>query len=83
MDKAKGKDKGMNETVGKDYEYNDETSFVKEDDSAMRFYGSQEEQEMAKLKESMSRSATEKFYRLMGLMKTGNMLKRAVIYHKK
>jgi len=48
----------------------------------MRFYASQEEQELARLKEAMDRSATEKFYRLMGLMKTGNMLKKAKINHK-
>lgn len=52
------------------------------EDSRMRFYSSQEEQELSRLKESMSRSATEKFYRLMGLMKTQNMLNKAKIHHK-
>jgi hypothetical protein len=59
-----------------------EISSVREDDSAMRFYASQDEQELERLKESMGRSATEKFYRLIGLMKTKNMLKKAKIYHK-
>ena len=52
------------------------------EDSAMRFYSSQEEQDLVRLKESMGRTATEKFYRLMGLMKTQNMLKKAKIHHK-
>jgi hypothetical protein len=52
------------------------------EDSAMRFYSSQEEQELIRLKESISRTATEKFYRLIGLMKTQNMLKKAKIHHK-
>lgn len=48
----------------------------------MRFYASQEEQELARLKEAMSRTATEKFYSLMGMMKIGNMMKKAKIHHK-
>jgi hypothetical protein len=64
------------------YKNNDKPSAVNEDDGAMRFYASQEEQELARLKESVGRSATEKFYRLMGLMKVGNMMKKAKIYHK-
>jgi len=68
--------------MGKSYKNDDKSPEVNEDGSAMRFYASQEEQELARLKEAMSRSATEKFYRLMGLMKTGNMLKKAKINHK-
>ena len=64
------------------YHNKEKASSVREDDSVMRFYASQDEQELVRLKESINRSATEKFYRLMGLMKTGNMLKKAKIYHK-
>jgi len=69
--------------MGKAYKNNDKNSIVNEDDGAMRFYASQEEQELARLKESMNRTATEKFYRLVGLMKVGNMMKKAIIHHKK
>ena len=68
--------------MGKSYNDNDKSPEVNEDGSAMRFYASQEEQELARLKEAMGRSATEKFYLLMGLMKTGAMLKKAKIHHK-
>lgn len=68
--------------MDKTYKNNDPVSVVNEDNSAMRFYASQEEQELERLKEDMSRSATEKFHRLMGLMKVGNMMKRATIHHK-
>ncbi|HTI11754.1 MAG TPA: hypothetical protein VL832_24440 [Puia sp.] len=61
---------------------NDLASIVNEDNSAMRFYASQEEQELERLKDDMNRSATEKFHRLMGLMKIGNMMNKAVIHHK-
>ncbi len=67
--------------MAKAYKHNvDKDSIV--NDSAMQFYASQEEQELSRLKEAMSRSATEKFYHLMGLMKTGKMLKKAKMYHK-
>ena len=68
--------------MGKAYKNNNKRSVVEEDDGAMRFYSSQEDQELERLKENMSRSATEKFHSLMGIMKTGNMLKRAIIHHK-
>jgi|GEM_PF-1605040 hypothetical protein len=64
------------------YDHTDKTSFVNEPDSAMRFYSSQEEQELERLKEDMGRTHTEKFHRLMGLMKLGRMMKKAVIHHK-
>ena len=68
--------------MAKAYENNDKVSAVNEDNGAMRFYASQEEQELARLKEAMSRTATEKFYSLMGMMKIGNMMKKAKIHHK-
>ena len=64
------------------YKHNNDTSFVNEPGSAMRFYASQEEQEMERLKEDMSRTATEKSHRLMGLMKLSRMMKKAIIHHK-
>ena len=68
--------------MGERYKNDDKPSVVKEDDSVMRFYSSQEQQDLERLKRNMSRSATEKFHALMGMMKTGNMLKKAVIHHK-
>lgn len=68
--------------MDKAYKNNDRVSVVNENNGAMRFYASQEEQELERLKENINRSATEKFYRLMGLMKTGNMMKKAIIHHK-
>jgi hypothetical protein len=69
--------------MSKPYKHEDgEPLSVNEGDGAMRFYSSQEEQELVRLKESMSRTATEKFYRLMGLMKTQLMLRQAKIHHK-
>ena len=68
--------------MDKAYENNDPVSVVNEDNGAMRFYASQEEQELERLKENISRSATEKFHRLVGLMKVGNMMKKATIHHK-
>jgi hypothetical protein len=68
--------------MGRPYKNNDDLTVVNENNSAMRFYGSQEEQELARLKENMSRSATEKFHALMSLMKAGYMMKKAIIHHK-
>ncbi len=68
--------------MGKAYKNNDQVSVVNEDDGAMRFYASQEEQELERLKENMSRSDTEKFHSLMGMMKVGAMMKKAIIHHK-
>jgi hypothetical protein len=68
--------------MAKAYKNNDKPDAVNEDDGAMRFYASQEEQELARLKEAIDLSATEKFYRLTRLMKLGNMLKKAKIHHK-
>ena len=68
--------------MAKTYKIGEKPSVVNDDDSAMRFYASQEEQEIQRLKESISRTATENFYRLMGLMKTQKMLKKAKIHHK-
>jgi hypothetical protein len=64
------------------YNHTGKTSFVKEPDSVMRFYSSQEEQELERLREDMNRTATEKFHRLMGLMKLGRIMKNAIIHHK-
>jgi hypothetical protein len=68
--------------MAKAYKHNDEISIVNEDNSAMRFYSSQEDQELQRLKENIGRTASEKFHRLMGLMKVGRMTKRAIIHHK-
>jgi hypothetical protein len=69
--------------MAKAYKHNEKPSVVQEEDTVMRFYNSQEEQELERLKRNMNRSATEKFHALMGMMKTGNMFKRAIIHHKK
>ena len=55
---------------------------VNEDNSAMRFYSSQEEQELQRLKEDMSQSYTEKFRSFVRMMKLGKLLDKAVIHHK-
>ncbi len=68
--------------MAKAYKNDDKPSVVKEDDSVIRFYASQEEQELERLKRNMNRSATEKFHAFIGMMKTGNMLKKAIIHHK-
>jgi hypothetical protein len=66
----------------KKYNYERKVSIVNEDDSAMRFYASQEEQELERLKSNMNQTATEKFHSLMSMMKIGNMMKKAIIHHK-
>jgi len=48
----------------------------------MRFYSSQEEQELARLKEAMSQSYTEKFHSFVRMMRLGNLMKKAIIHHK-
>lgn len=68
--------------MGKAYKHDEKLHEVNEDGSAMRFYASQEEQELERLKENMNHTATEKFYSLMGMMKIGNLMKKAVIRHK-
>jgi hypothetical protein len=68
--------------MGKPYDHSGKTSFVNEPASAMRFYSSQEEQELERLKEDMNRTATEKFHHLMGLMKVNRMMRNAIIHHK-
>jgi hypothetical protein len=47
--------------------------------SKMQFYSSPEEQELARLKEAINRTDTEKFYFLMTLMKMNNSMKKATI----
>jgi len=42
----------------------------------IRFYASAEEQDLARLKEALSRTPTEKFAFLMNLMKLGLSLKK-------
>lgn len=68
--------------MAKTYKTDDKLTGVNEDDSAMRFYSSQEEQELQRLKEDMSQSYTEKFRSFVRMMKLGNLLKRAIIHHK-
>ena len=78
-----GKKEAKNDkAISKEYDLSSETSFVNEDGSGMRFYASEEEQELERLKKDMNRTATEKFYSLMGMMKVGNMMKKAIIHHK-
>jgi hypothetical protein len=68
--------------MNKEYKNNDQSSVVNEDDGAMRFYASQEEQELQRLKEDMSRSDTEKFRSFVNMMKMGKLMKTAIIHHK-
>ncbi len=68
--------------MSKTYKNNDKPAVVNEDDGAMRFYASQEEQELQRLKEDISRTATEKFHSLMGMMKIGRLMKKAIIHQK-
>lgn len=48
-----------------------------------KFYASQEEQEMSRLKEALNRTGEEKFYFLMQLMKLQETFKKGIIEHKK
>jgi hypothetical protein len=64
------------------YKNNDKPFAVNEDDGAMRFYASQEEQELQRLKENMNHTATEKFRSFVNMMKMGNLMKKAIIHHK-
>jgi hypothetical protein len=64
------------------YKNNDKPSAVNEDDGAMRFYASQEEQELQRLREDMGRTDTEKFRSFVNMMKMGNLMKKAIIHHK-
>ncbi len=48
----------------------------------IRFYTSVEEQERDRLRQAINRSDTEKFYFLMNLMKTQEILKKGTIQYK-
>ena len=47
-----------------------------------RFYSSPEEQEMARLKEAINRSDSEKFFFLMNLMKLQQAMQKGKLHHK-
>ena len=47
-----------------------------------RFYSSPEEQEMARLKEAINRSDSEKFFFLMNLMKLQRTMQKGKLHHK-
>ena len=53
-----------------------------EGNSGMRFYSSQEEQELVRLRENMSQSYTDKFRSFVRMIKLGNLMKKATIHHK-
>ena len=63
----------------KKYPHNTNKTLLKED---IRFYSSPEEQEIARLKEAISRTDTEKFYFLMNLMKLQKLMKKGSLHHK-
>lgn len=63
----------------KKYPYNIDKSLLKED---IRFYSSPEEQELARLKEAINRTDTEKFLFLMNLMKLQKLMKKGTLHHK-
>lgn len=47
-----------------------------------RFYSSSEEQEIARLKEAIARTDTEKFFFLMNLMKLQRTMSQGKLHHK-
>jgi hypothetical protein len=47
-----------------------------------RFYSSSEEQELARLKEAINRTDTEKFFFLMNLMKLQRTMQKGKLHHK-
>jgi hypothetical protein len=47
-----------------------------------RFYSSPEEQELARLKEAINRTDSEKFFFLMNLMKLQRTMQKGKLYHK-
>jgi hypothetical protein len=47
-----------------------------------RFYSFPEEQELARLKEAINRTDTEKFHFLMNLMKLQKLMKKGSLHHK-
>lgn len=63
----------------KKYPHDKNKNVLKED---IRFYSSPEEQEMARLKDAISRTDTEKFYFLMNLMKLQKLMKKGSLHHK-
>ena len=56
--------------------YNENIDISKAEEAGIRFYSSQEEQEMAYLKEALNRTDEEKFLFLMNLMKIQNLFKK-------
>ena len=63
----------------KKYPHDKNKNVLNED---IRFYSSPEEQEMARLKDAISRTDTEKFYFLMNLMKLQKLMKKGSLHHK-
>ena len=63
----------------KKYPHNTNKTLLEED---IRFYSSPEQQEMARLREAISRTDTEKFYFLMNLMKLQKLMKKGSLHHK-
>ncbi|MBD0294650.1 MAG: hypothetical protein ICV84_05515, partial [Flavisolibacter sp.] len=58
----------------------EKSNLLKEAD--IRFYTSVEEQDRDRLRQAINRSDTDKFYFLMNLMKTQQILKKGTIQYK-
>ena len=61
------------------YSYDNKKSLAED---GPRFYSSPEEQEMARLKEAINRTDTEKFFFLMNLMKLQRTMQKGKLHHK-
>ena len=61
------------------YSPDNKKSIVKE---GPRFYSSPEEQELARLKEAINRTDSEKFFFLMNLMKLQRTMSKGKLHHK-
>ena len=59
-----------------------DTSTSKIEKTGPRFYASQEEQELSRLKEAIARTDEEKFYFLMNLIKLQLILKKGKVVYK-
>jgi hypothetical protein len=58
-------------------EYNKNDKISQANERGPRFYSSQEEQELARLREALARTDEEKFYHLMNLMKLQRLMSKA------
>ena len=51
-------------------------------EEGIRFYSSPEEQDLARLKDAIRRTDSEKFFFLMNLMKLQRLMKKGTLHHK-